>query len=55
MGLKYKIEQDHSGSRSLWLVKQGRKVLSQHEFKDDAERTAQRYVAEDRDFAMEGR
>ena len=48
---KYKIEQDNTGARTLWVVKQRGKVLSHHEFKDEAERTVQRYIAEDRDAA----
>lgn len=54
---KYKIEQDNGGERALWLVKLARtgKVLSHHADPSEANMTAQRYVAEDRDFAMEGR
>ncbi len=52
---KYRIEQDNTGSRTLWLVKVARtgKVLSHHADRGEAQETAQRYVAEDRDFAME--
>lgn len=52
---KYRIEQDNQGLRTLWLVRQGRKVLSHHVSSDEAHATVQRYIAEDRDFAMEGR
>ena len=54
---KYRIEQNHTGSRCLWFVRLARtgKVLSHHADKADAERAAQRYIMEDRDFAMEGR
>lgn len=54
---KYKIEQDNTGSRTLFLVKMARtgKVLSHHVDAGEANLTAQRYVAEDRDLAMEGR
>ncbi len=56
-GPRYKIEQDNTGSRTLWLIKLARtgKVPSHHASPDEAHLTAQRYVADDRDFAMEGR
>lgn len=46
---KYTVTQDNTEARTLWVVKLTRtgKVLSHHEFKDEAEHTAQRYVAED--------
>lgn len=47
MTIKYRIEQDNQGSRTLWVIKHGRKVLSHHEYKSDAEREAQRYVEDD--------
>lgn len=53
--MKYRIVQDNQGARTLWLVKRGNKVLSHHQFKDEAEKIIQRYLAEDRDFEMEGR
>lgn len=52
---KYRIEQCNKGERTLWVVKSRGKVLSHHQYKDAAERTVQRYLMEDRDFAMEGR
>jgi hypothetical protein len=52
---KYRIEQDNSGLRTLWVVKERGKVVSHHEFKADAERAVQRYISEDRDFEVEGR
>ena len=52
--MKYRIEQNNQGQRTIWVVKQGRKVLSHHQYRDEAQDAAQRYVAEDRDFAMEG-
>lgn len=50
--MKYSIIQDNQGERTLWLVKQGRKVLSHHIDASEANRTVQRYINEDRDFAM---
>ena len=53
---RYKIEQDNAGNRTLWVVKLARtgKVLSHHVDAGEANLTAQRYVAEDRDLALEG-
>lgn len=48
---KYTVEQDNQGSRTLWVVKltRSRKVLSHHVDADEANRTAARYVEEDRE------
>ena len=52
--MKYRIEQDNQGAQTLWVIKSGRKVLSHHVSSAEAHETVQRYIAEDRDFAVEG-
>lgn len=49
---KYKIEQNNQGQRSLWFVKQGKKVISHHQFKSEAENAVQRYIEDDNWNAM---
>jgi ABC-type ATPase with predicted acetyltransferase domain len=53
--MRYSIEQDNEGFQTLWVVKSGRKILSHHESKGDAERAVQRYIVEDRYAVIEGR
>jgi hypothetical protein len=50
---KYRIVQSNDGAQTLWVIKSRSKVLSHHTSSAEAHETVQRYIAEDRDFAIE--
>lgn len=45
--MKYRLEQDNQGLQTIWVIKKGRKEISHHQSKSDAEKDLQALIEDD--------